>query len=148
MDLAFLTVAHYTIIGRLKYGILWYLRDGPKGFNELYELFFNTSTNIFNKQLQELREKGLIKRKVCDEVPLRVKYSLTENGEKLIPIFHSIIEWSENYIKTQNEEKIPDIDFILNLDFWDKYFKVYEFEVYEGSVIIRPRKTLKFSKEV
>lgn len=142
IELALLTVAYYTIVGKLKYPILWYLKQGPKGYNELHKSFFLTSTSVFNKQLQELRDKGLIKRKVCDEVPLRVEYSLTEIGEKLIPIFYSIMEWSENYIKTQNEEGVSDIDFILDLDFWDKYLKVYE-----GSFIIEPRKLQKFSKK-
>lgn len=142
IELVLLSVAYYAIVGKYKIPILWYLMQGPKGFNELHELFFHTSSSIFNKQLQELREEGLIKRKVCDELPLRVEYSLTENGEKLIPIFYSIMEWSENYIKTQNEERIPDIDFILDLDLWDKYLKVYE-----GSFIIEPEKLQNFRKK-
>lgn len=109
-EIALLHIAHHVYKGKYKIAILWYLGQGPKGFNELYNFFVYTSTSIFNRQLQELGEDGLIKRKVYEETPIRVEYSLTEIGEKLIKLFYSIIEWSEKYIETQKEEKVSKIE--------------------------------------
>jgi DNA-binding HxlR family transcriptional regulator len=136
-ELAALILMSQLITGKWKIPILWYLGQGPKGFNELHRLFIHTSSSIFTRQIQDLQKEGLIKREICNEAPFRVRYSLTEIGEKLIMVFYSMIEWSDEYIKTQKEEGVSNIDFIQHSFITDKY------KAYEGFSIRPKNKQLK-----
>ena len=136
-ELAALILMSHMITGKWKIPILWYLGKGSKGFNELHRLFIYTSSSIFTRQLQDLQNEGLIKREICNEAPFRVKYSLTEIGEKLISVFYAMIEWSDEYIKTQKEEGVSNIEFILHSIIMDKY------KAYEGFTIKPKNKQLK-----
>ncbi|MGZ4924386.1 MAG: winged helix-turn-helix transcriptional regulator, partial [Halobacteriota archaeon] len=86
--------------------------------------------------LRQLEDSGLIKRDVHSEVPVRVEYSLTEIGEKLIPVLSALIDWSQDYIECQKEEGISDIDFIKNSFLPDKY-KAYQ----RVALILKDRKS-------
>lgn len=55
------------------------------------------------------------------EAPVRVDYSLTDIGAKLIPVLSVLIDWSQDYIECQKEAGISDIDFIKNSFVPDKY---------------------------
>ena len=63
-DIAALILTFQLITGKWKVPILWYLAEGPKGFNELHNLFIHTSSSIFTRQIQELLKNGLIEREV------------------------------------------------------------------------------------
>ena len=45
------------------------------------------------KQLRELDDDGLVRRKVYAVVPPKVEYSLTELGESLRPIIMALRDW-------------------------------------------------------
>ncbi|GAA3331328.1 hypothetical protein GCM10020331_087500 [Ectobacillus funiculus] len=46
-------------------------------------------------QLRELEEDFIVHRKVYPVVPPKVEYSLTEQGESLIPILEAMYQWGE-----------------------------------------------------
>ena len=48
---------------------------------------------VLTANLRELEKDGLITRTVYAEVPVRVEYTLTEQGKSLIPILDSIYDW-------------------------------------------------------
>ena len=48
---------------------------------------------VLTANLRELEKDGLIVRTVYAEVPVRVEYTLTEQGKSLIPILDSIYDW-------------------------------------------------------
>lgn len=120
-DISVLLLAYNLIAGKWAISILWHLNKDKKRYNELCTYFKYTSRSVFTKQLHKLEDEGLIKRKVYDESPIRVEYSLTEIGEKLINVFEVMIEWSKEYIKSQKEEGMLDIDFIEQTMLTDKY---------------------------
>lgn len=124
-DTSVLLLAHNLMGGKWAISILWYLSRGKKRYNELYAYFKYTSRSVFTKQLHKLEDEGLINRKVYDKSPIRVEYSLTEIGEKLIHVFEVMIEWSKEYVKTQKEEGMSNIDFIEQTMLPDKY-KAYQ----------------------
>jgi DNA-binding HxlR family transcriptional regulator len=85
--------------GKYKLRILWDLRNGERRYGELKSsLVFNNrgvsiTPRILSRELKQLAELKLIKRKQYDVVPPRVDYSLTARGERLIPLLTAIGEW-------------------------------------------------------
>ena len=59
-------------------------------------------------QLKELTNSDIIHRKQYNQIPPKVKYSLTEKGKTHIPILNSMYQWGEQYvtITTDCESKI------------------------------------------
>lgn len=119
-DSCALAMGQDLIAGKWKLSILWYLGKGTKRFNELYSYFRYTSRSVFIRKLHELEDSGLIEKRVYPEVPVRVEYSLTEIGSKLIPVLHALIDWANEYIEIQKEDEISGISFIHN-SLKDKY---------------------------
>ncbi|MGZ4891368.1 MAG: winged helix-turn-helix transcriptional regulator [Halobacteriota archaeon] len=135
-DAAVLVLGQNLIAGKWTIPILWHLREGDKRFSELHSLCKFTSHSVFTKKLRQLEDSGLIKRDVHSEVPVRVEYSLTEIGAKLIPVLSALIDWSQDYIECQKEEGISDIDFIKNSFLPDKYKACRR-----GPLILKDRKS-------
>jgi DNA-binding HxlR family transcriptional regulator len=48
-----------------------------------------------------LERDGLVVRTYYAEVPPRVEYEISELGESLAPLFHSLAEWSPNLAKVE-----------------------------------------------
>lgn len=51
---------------------------------------------------------GIIIREKFAEIPPRVEYSLTESGEKLVPLFYSLADWSRETAKDIVFETLPE----------------------------------------
>ncbi|WP_158938072.1 helix-turn-helix domain-containing protein [Burkholderia sp. S171] len=69
--------------GRWRLLLVSFLLDGPKRFNELRRHVPNISQRMLTLDLRALEEAGLVKRTVHPEVPVKVEYSLTAEGERL-----------------------------------------------------------------
>nr|WP_245200315.1 helix-turn-helix domain-containing protein [Herbaspirillum sp. LeCh32-8] len=72
--------------GRWRLLLVWFLLDGPKRFNELRRHLPTISQRMLTLDLRALEQSGLISRTVHPEVPPRVEYALTEEGERLRPV--------------------------------------------------------------
>ena len=46
--------------------------------------------------LKELEKDGLVERKMYDEMPVRVEYTLTDKAKSLIPILLELKKWGED----------------------------------------------------
>ena len=84
--------------GKWKLVILRNLFDGTKRFGELKRAMPNVTQRMLTRQLRELEEDGLVRRKVYTQVPPKVEYSLTETGESLESIVRQIDEWGDWYL--------------------------------------------------
>lgn len=69
----------------------------PIRYGELRRRIPNINERVLSRQLRELEKDRLIKRKVYDEVPLRVEYSVTRVGSTLIPILNALGNWGVKY---------------------------------------------------
>ncbi len=82
---------HPVIIHRL-------LKHGPSGFNELKRAVDGISSKVLSDSLEDLETKQLLSRKIVNEKPVRVEYSLTEHGESLRPVIVAMRDWGAEYL--------------------------------------------------
>ncbi|PGK35654.1 MarR family transcriptional regulator [Bacillus anthracis] len=85
--------------GKWKVVILFHLKKGTKRKSELKHLMPSITQKILTQQLRELEEDGVTQRKVYDQVPPKVEYSLTDYGSSLGTILDSLYAWGENHLE-------------------------------------------------
>ena len=54
--------------------------------------------STLTKQLRELEQDGFIHRKIYEEIPPKVEYTLTELVHSFLPVPETMFEWSEKYL--------------------------------------------------
>jgi len=90
--------------GKWKPLILWHLGvSGTKRFSEVKRSLPGITQKMLTQQLRELEADGMITRKIYPQVPPRVEYTITNEGESLMPILSSMCKWGKEYYeKVQN----------------------------------------------
>jgi DNA-binding HxlR family transcriptional regulator len=78
-----------------KGAILYHLMSGTKRFNELNKLIPAVSQRVLTLQLRELENDEIVIRKVYQQVPPKVEYSLSTLGESLIPLLQALQAFGE-----------------------------------------------------
>lgn len=87
------------ISGKWKALILWNLGNyGTIRFNEFKRRIPGITQKMLTQQLRYLENNKLVSRKVYPQVPPMVEYSLTELGERLMPILEEMDKWGKDYI--------------------------------------------------
>ncbi|MDA1586736.1 helix-turn-helix domain-containing protein [Bacillus cereus group sp. TH230-1LC] len=81
--------------GKWKVVILCHLTKGTKRTSELKRLMPGITQKMLTQQLRELEDDGVIQRKVYNQVPPKVEYSLTDYGWSLESILDSLCSWGE-----------------------------------------------------
>jgi DNA-binding HxlR family transcriptional regulator len=107
-------VAFEVIGGKWKPIILWFLSHlGTLRFGQVQHLIPDITHRMLTKQLRELEEHNLIERKVYPEVPPKVEYSITANGQEIIPILESMCDWAykNNYFNYNLKYDLCDESF-------------------------------------
>ncbi|MBP2651374.1 MAG: putative transcriptional regulator [Firmicutes bacterium] len=85
-----------TIGGKWKLPVLWILsQNGTLRYNELKKSVTGITNMMLTSSLKELEESGLVNRVQYNEIPPRVEYSLTEIGEKFLPVLDEVAKWGE-----------------------------------------------------
>lgn len=79
--------------GKWKSLILYHISTKTMRFSELKRAMPDITQRMLTNQLRELERDGVISRAVFPEVPVRVEYSLTEDGFALYPIFKELYTW-------------------------------------------------------
>jgi DNA-binding HxlR family transcriptional regulator len=97
-----LTYALKLIGGKWRLPIIWALnKNGIMRYNELKTNIDGITNMVLTQSLKELELNRIINRKQFMEVPPRVEYSLTENGESLVPALKALANWG-NKMKNSN----------------------------------------------
>ena len=91
-----LDAAMYMIGGKWKLFIIWNLKDGKKRFGQLRKLIPAITQKMLIQQIRELERDNIVNRKVYAEVPPKVEYSLTKNGNSLIPTITGMCLWASH----------------------------------------------------
>jgi DNA-binding HxlR family transcriptional regulator len=71
--------------------VVWYLREGPRRFNELRGDIAGISAKVLSARLRKLAADGVVKRHVMPTSPPTVEYELTELGRELLPAVDAIV---------------------------------------------------------
>jgi len=90
--------------GKWKPLIIWFLRKRVLRFSDLRRSIPGITDVMLTKQLRELEQDGVIKRKIYTQVPPKVEYSLTPLGKTIIPLLDALCDWAIEHMK------IPMID--------------------------------------
>lgn len=91
--------------GKWKPIILYYLKDGARRFGQLQRLIPHVTKKMLTQQLRELEGNEIINRKVFEQVPPKVEYSLTAYGKTLSPILELMANWGTRHRAKQNRKK-------------------------------------------
>ena len=86
--------------GKWKPIILCNLRHHPSRPGELRRLIPGTSQKMLTQQLRELEIDNIIVRKVYNQVPPKVEYSLSPYGETLNGLLDILCSWGEGHVQT------------------------------------------------
>ena len=71
--------------------IVWYLRAGPRRFNELRGDIDGVSGKVLSARLRRLAADGIVTRTVMPTSPPSVEYELTAFGRELLPAVDAIV---------------------------------------------------------
>lgn len=77
------------------------LLKGTCRYRDLRQQVFGVSQKMLTQSLKELEADGLVARHVYPEVPPRVEYSLTDDGNSLRPVIQVLDDWGAGYIEKQ-----------------------------------------------
>lgn len=76
--------------------VLNYLKPGPLRFSEIRRHLPEITQKMLTQTLRELERDGIIARKVYDQVPPKVVYSISRYGRTLEPIMVALCNWGMN----------------------------------------------------
>jgi DNA-binding HxlR family transcriptional regulator len=94
--------------GKWKAIIVFHLiEDKVLRFSQLQRLVPDITQRMLTLQLRELEQDGLVARKIYQEVPPRVEYSLTPLGTSLTPIIASMKTWGHEYKVHVTQAVVP-----------------------------------------
>ncbi len=83
---------------RWKLLIIHHIRQGSNRYSTLRKAIPEISGQSLTNQLREMEEDGIVSRTVFAEIPPRVEYQLTQNGESLLPVIQAMSQWGLQYV--------------------------------------------------
>jgi len=100
--------------GKWKPLILWHLYEGGvRRFLELQRIIPGITRKMLTQHLRELERDGVVARKIFNEMPLRVEYSLTKYGRTLRPLMRVLSDWGskhEAYVARNGPRPTPKVE--------------------------------------
>lgn len=85
--------------GKWKLVLLCHLGEtGTQRFGELQRAIPTITKKMLTQQLREMAQTGLIHREMYPEIPPKVEYSLTAQGQSLLPILQALEQWGRDYL--------------------------------------------------
>ena len=97
-----LTHALQLIGGKWRLPIIWALhQNGIMRYNALKREVEGITNMMLTQSLKELEHHGLVIRNHFPEIPPRVEYHLTQEGEALIPTLKQLAKWGKEMMTHQ-----------------------------------------------
>jgi len=67
--------------------------EDDRGFSELHDAIDGVSSKMLSDSLSALEDRGLVRREVVSDKPVRVRYSLTGHGDELEAVLAAMLDW-------------------------------------------------------
>jgi DNA-binding HxlR family transcriptional regulator len=67
-------------------------------FNEFRRTFPDITQKMLSQQLRKLEEYKIVEKEIFNEIPPKVEYRLTKQGEELIPMLEQMQVWGKKYL--------------------------------------------------
>lgn len=83
--------------GRWNLLILHELLDRPRAFQELKDRLPDVPPNVLSRNLTELQDQDLVRRRVENGDPVRVRYRLSDLGRELEPALRAMEAWGARW---------------------------------------------------
>jgi DNA-binding HxlR family transcriptional regulator len=92
------------LVGKWKPVILYHLfKNGTMRFSELQKALPSITKKMLTSQLRELEYHDIVHRKIYQQIPPKVEYSITEYGQKMTPVLTTLVEWGNAHMKHLEE---------------------------------------------
>lgn len=102
-------LAMSVIGGKYKIAIVWALLQEPVlRLSEFERMLPTINQRMIIRQLRELEQDQIVKRRVYPIVPPKVEYELTEIGMDLADIVQSICQWGDQFWEEVAAKESPD----------------------------------------
>jgi DNA-binding HxlR family transcriptional regulator len=82
--------------GKWKPVILHRIKIGINRFGALQRAIPIISKQMLTSQLRELEQDGFIERKIYAEIPPKVEYFISKNGETVFSVLDELAIWGKN----------------------------------------------------
>ncbi|RSK42777.1 winged helix-turn-helix transcriptional regulator [Hymenobacter perfusus] len=93
--------------GKWKLLVLSTLFGGARRYGELRRLLPEITEKMLIQELRELELDGIVQRVVYQQVPPKVEYSLTEQGQRVQPMIAALVSWGQGYLMRAGPEAMP-----------------------------------------
>jgi DNA-binding HxlR family transcriptional regulator len=95
-------VATADIVGR-KWALIAIhnLLESPLGFNELKRSINGVSSKTLSNSLTYLTKEGIVSRKVHQNSPIRVEYTLTQKGREMKGLIGEMKRWGQLWLENK-----------------------------------------------
>jgi DNA-binding HxlR family transcriptional regulator len=90
------------LAGKWRPMIIFWLLEGPWRFNGLQRRLGGITHRTLSKTLKEMEAAGLVARTDYGEIPPRVDYTLTADGESLRPVLEAMETWARTRAAPQD----------------------------------------------
>ena len=77
-------------------------------FNEFRKVFPDITQKMLSQQLKKLEDNKIIKKKIYNEIPPKVEYTLSKEGERLMPLLEEMQVWGLEYLKNFKSDTLKD----------------------------------------
>lgn len=89
----------FSLLGKRWTGmILGVLLEGPRRFAEIARAMPQITDGMLSSRLSELREAGLVERRIIEGPPVATLYGLTPSGQALRPALTALREWAREHM--------------------------------------------------
>lgn len=90
--------------GKWKLLIIISIWEGNKHFREIERSIPKLSTKVLSKELKDLEMNKLIQRKVIDDIPVKIEYTLTDHAKSLGKVIQTLHGWGKEHRKAIFEQ--------------------------------------------
>ena len=81
--------------------------EDDRGFSDLHKAIDEISNKMLSDSLSALEDQGLVGREVVSDKPVRVRYTLTDEGHELEAVLAAMLDWGQANLDHPETKSTP-----------------------------------------